>query len=70
MTWPELRASAAIIRREHQLACRSAAFWAMVALGSLLALWRATVPGPPETIAAGSGHCSATSSRTWAGKTG
>ena len=52
MTWPELRASAAIIRREHQLACRSAAFWAMVALGSLLALWRATVPGTSAALAA------------------
>lgn len=50
--WEQVRAAGAVVRREFQLACRAPAFWATVAAGALLAVWRASVPGVTSALAA------------------
>ncbi len=41
-----------IIWREYQLSRRAASFWAVAALGSVLAVWRVSAPGTPAALAA------------------
>lgn len=41
-----------MVRREWQLSCRGPAFWALLALASVLAAWRAGVPGSTSALAA------------------
>lgn len=52
MTWNDAQAIAAVIRREYQLSRRTASFWSVVALGSILAAWRASAPGTLPSVAA------------------
>jgi peroxiredoxin len=40
------------MRREYQLSRRAASFWSVLALGSILAVWRASAPGTPASVAA------------------
>ena len=48
----DLRALAAVVRREHQVACRGSAFWGVTVVGSLIALWRASPRGTTAALAA------------------
>ncbi len=52
MGWAEVRAAAIIVRREYQLACRAPAFWAVAALGALVAVWRASTGGTTAALGA------------------
>ena len=48
----DLRALAAVVRREHQVGCRGSAFWGVTVVGSLVALWRASPRGTTAALAA------------------
>jgi peroxiredoxin len=46
------KAAITIIWREYQLSRRTASFWAVAGLGSVLAVWRGSSPGTPAALAA------------------
>ncbi len=53
MTRSNVQGVTALLRREYQLSRRSASFWAVAALGSVLGIWRGSSPG---TLAAAAAH--------------
>ncbi len=52
MSCSDLRAWAAVARREWQVSRRSPAFWTVAALGAVLAMWRSSAPGTSAALAA------------------
>ncbi len=52
MTQSNAQAIISLILREYQLSRRSASFWAVAALGSVLAIWRGSSPGTLAAAAA------------------
>ncbi len=52
MSCNDLRAWAAVVRREWQVSRRSPAFWTVAGLGSVLAMWRSSAPGTSAALAA------------------
>jgi len=50
--WSELRAFLSVVRRECQLSRRSSAFYAIAAVGAMLALWRGTIPRATAALVA------------------